>query len=113
MTLTLDPRAHDLLDGLLSHGLCRGTGTNAAGTFCVMEAINLAERGLSARKGMRDITDSASCVAESCRRVAIRLNDASGYYWFSYGWSSDAARAKGLTKLAHALLGSHGIDEAA
>ena len=108
---TFNPRAHELLEAFIAQGFCDGAGKN--GEVCIMQAINLAERGLSDAKGIGDITDTADCVATAAREFAIRMNDAAGYYWYGGGWSSKAARGKGLAKLAHALLGSRGVDAAA
>src|SRR5689334_9547396 len=101
-----DTTIHRVFDHLLAKGLKSGAGNaHADGEYCVMQAINLAENGLTPGKGIREITDDASCVADRPRRLAIRLNDRP--------WSSNEARAAGLRELGHALIGSKGINETA
>jgi len=101
-----DTTIHRVLDSLLSKGLCSGTGdAKEIGHYCIVQAINLAENGLTPSKGIRTITDEATCVAARVRRFAIRLNDRN--------WSANEARAEGMRALGHALIGSAGIDEQA
>ena len=77
-------------------GLVRGLGTPEPGKMCVEAAVNYAMG--------RPHGDQPACVADSLRRLKIKLNDSR--------WSSDKARAKGLRRLAIAQLGSAGtLDE--
>ena len=77
-------------------GLVSGLGIPKPGYMCVEAAVNYA---LGLPHG-----DNPDCVAPSLRSLKIRLNDSS--------WSSPAARAKGLRRLAIAQLGSAGaLDE--
>ncbi|HUD12007.1 MAG TPA: hypothetical protein VMS08_06355, partial [Candidatus Saccharimonadia bacterium] len=84
--------AKKILD-LLSHGLVSGLGIPKPGEMCVEAAICFA---LDLPHG-----DDPKCVSAPLRRLKIRLNDSN--------WSSDAARAKGLERLALAQLGSKGV----
>jgi len=77
-------------------GLCKGLGNPVPGKMCVEAAVCYA---LGLPHG-----DDPSCVAPALRSLKIKLNDKS--------WSSNAARAKGLRRLAVAQLGSAGhLDE--
>ena len=77
-------------------GLVSGLGSPKPGYMCVEAAVCYA---LGLPHG-----DNPDCVAPSLRSLKIRLNDSS--------WSSPAARAKGLRRLAIAQLGSAGaLDE--
>ena len=71
-------------------GLVRGKGWQIPGQMCV-EAVVCAAMGLPH-------SDEPPCVGPYLRSLKIRLNDSN--------WSSDAARAKGLLRLALAQLGS-------
>ena len=71
-----DTTIHRVFDSLLAKGLCHGTGAaHGLGDYCILQALQLAERGLTPSKGIRDITDTATCVADRPRKLAIRLND--------------------------------------
>ena len=74
-------------------GLVRGVGNPIPGQMCVEAAVCYA---LGLPHG-----DDPKCVADSLRRLKIRLNDSN--------WSSNEARAKGLRRLAVAQLGSAGV----
>jgi hypothetical protein len=77
-------------------GLVSGLGTPEPGKMCVEAAVNYAMG--------RPHGDRPACVAESLRRLKIKLNDLK--------WSSDQVRTKGLRRLAIAQLGSAGtLDE--
>ncbi len=73
-------------------GLTKGIGKPILGEMCVEAAVCYA---LGEPHG-----DEPSCVDPTLRAFKIGLNDAS--------WSSEAARAKGLRRLALAQLGSKG-----
>jgi len=79
---------------IVDAGLCRGVGEPTPGKMCVEAAVCYA---LGEPHG-----DQPSCVAEPDRRFKIKLNDAD--------WSSDAARAKGLRRVAIMQLGTAGTD---
>jgi hypothetical protein len=74
-------------------GLVNGMGVPEPGKMCVEAAVCYAY-GLPH-------SDEPPCVAPAVRRLKIRLNDAR--------WSNDAARTKGLRRLAIAQLGSAGV----
>jgi hypothetical protein len=74
-------------------GLSSGLGEQVPGQMCVEAAVCYA---LGLPHG-----DDPGCVSEPLRRLKIRLNDAR--------WSSNAARAAGLRRLAVAQLGSAGV----
>jgi hypothetical protein len=74
-------------------GLSSGLGQQQPGAMCVEAAVCYA---LGLPHG-----DDPGCVAQSLRRLKIRLNDAA--------WSSKQARANGLRRLALAQLGSAGV----
>ena len=74
-------------------GLVSGIGKPIPGQMCVEAAVCYA---LGLPHG-----DDPGCVAQSVRRLKIRLNDAS--------WSSPQARAEGLKRLALVQLGSAGV----
>jgi hypothetical protein len=74
-------------------GLVQGMGKPEPGKMCVEAAVNYA---MGAPHG-----DQPACVANSLRRLKIRLNDSA--------WSSNKARTKGLRRLAIAQLGSAGV----
>jgi hypothetical protein len=96
MTIKIDKELALKCLKIIDQGLVAGLGIPEPGKFCVEAAINYA---LGRPHG-----DDPGCVAQSLRRLKIRLNDAN--------WSSNAARAKGLTRLALAQLGSAGhLDE--
>lgn len=78
-------------------GLVRGLGRQKPGAMCIEAAVCFAY-GLPH-------SDQPPCVGSAVRNFKIRLNDSS--------WSSDAARAKGMRKLAIAQLGSDVIDQKA
>ena len=87
-------RAHaEKMMELLDHGLVSGVGEPIPGRMCVEAAICFA---LGLPHG-----DDPGCVSAPLRRLKIRLNDSS--------WSSNAARAEGLRRLAVAQLGSLGV----
>jgi len=74
-------------------GLTNGAGIPQPGKMCVEAAVCYA---LGLPHG-----DDPKCVAQSLRRLKIRLNDSR--------WSSNEARAKGLRRLGLAQLGSAGV----
>ena len=80
-----------LLD-VVDAGLVNGVGNPIPGQMCVEAAVCYA---LGLPHG-----DDPQCVAPSLRSLKIRLNDSA--------WSSNAARAKGLRRLAVIQLGSKG-----
>ena len=73
-------------------GLCSGVGVAEPGKMCVEAAVCYA---LGLPHG-----DDPACVSRALRSFKIKLNDAS--------WSSNAARTKGLRRLALIQLGSAG-----
>jgi len=73
-------------------GLVKGLGQPKPGQMCVEAAVCYA---LGLPHG-----DDPACVSRALRSLKIHLNDS--------GWSSPAARAKGLRRLALAQLGSEG-----
>lgn len=74
-------------------GLCAGIGSPAPGQMCVEAAVCYA---LGLPHG-----DDPQCVAPSLRTLKITLNDTA--------WSSPAARAKGMRKLALLQLGTRDL----
>src|ERR1700741_4298635 len=78
---------------LLSFGLVNGLGKPEPGKMCIEAVVNHA---LGRPHG-----DNPGCVHEPLRRLKVRLNDSN--------WSSNEARAKGLTRLGLAQLGSKGV----
>lgn len=78
-------------------GLVKGKGVAEPGKLCVEAAVCLA---LGLPHG-----DDPECVGKAVRGFKIALNDCD--------WSSDAARAKGMRKIAVAQLGSDTIDQKA
>ena len=81
---------------IVDKGLSSGLGIRKPGEFCVEAAVCYA---LDLPHG-----DNPGCVAHSLRLLKISLNDRV--------WSSNAARANGLRRLAVAQLGSLGhLDE--
>jgi hypothetical protein len=76
-------------------GLVQGLGKAEPGMMCIEAAVCYA-MGLPH-------SDNPTCVGSAVRTFKIRLNDAS--------WSSPAARAAGMRKLAVAQLGSDAIDQ--
>ncbi len=78
---------------IVDAGLVSGMGKAEPGKMCVEAAVNYA---MGAPHG-----DQPACVAPALRRLKIALNDK--------GWSTPAARAKGLRRLAIAQLGSAGV----
>jgi hypothetical protein len=77
---------------VVDQGLSSGLGVQKPGQMCVEAAVCYA---LGLPHG-----DDPQCVSPSLRSLKIRLNDSE--------WSSKAARAKGLRRLAVAQLGSKG-----
>ena len=71
-------------------GLCKGVGTPKAGEMCVEAAVCFA---MGLPHG-----DEPPCVSPAIRAVKIALNDSN--------WSNNAARAKGMVKLAVLQLGT-------
>lgn len=82
------------INGLLAHGLVAGLGKPQPGKMCVEALINNA-LGRPHGDKLQD------CVFDELNQLKIRLNDAN--------WSSPAARARGLARLAIAQLGSKGV----
>jgi hypothetical protein len=82
---------------IVDKGLAFGMGKQVSGEMCVEAAVCYA---LGLPHG-----DNPPCVGDAVREFKIRLNDAS--------WSSKAARAKGLRRVAVAQLGSDTIDQGA
>jgi len=78
---------------IVDKGLSKGLGVQEPGKMCVEAAVCAA---LGLPHG-----DDPQCVASSVRAFKIQLND--------LGWSSNAARAVGLRRLAVAQLGSLGV----
>jgi hypothetical protein len=78
-------------------GLVPGKGTPVPGQMCVEAAVCYA-LGLPH-------SDNPPCVGRAVRSLKIRLNDSR--------WPSDAARTKGMRRLAVAQLGSDTIDQRA
>jgi hypothetical protein len=76
-------------------GLTSGMGIQEPGKMCVEAAVCFA---LGLPHG-----DNPPCVGEAVRSAKIRLNDSR--------WSSDAARAKGMRRVAIAQLGSDTLDQ--
>lgn len=74
-------------------GLCGGVGDPSPGHMCVEAAVCYA---LGLPHG-----DDPQCVSRALRSFKIKLNDAK--------WSSNAARASGLRRLALAQLGSRNV----
>jgi hypothetical protein len=89
ITREIAEKVRDTVDA----GLVSGVGRPKAGQMCVEAAVCYA---LGLPHG-----DDPGCVAQPLRRLKIRLNDS--------GWSSKAARAAGLRRLALAQLGSAGV----
>ena len=89
----MNPINESTVSSLLSvvdHGLTSGLGEPIPGQMCVEAAVCYS---LGLPHG-----DDPLCVANSLRHLKIRINDAA--------WSSNAARAKGLRRLAVAQLGT-------
>src|SRR5215207_132525 len=84
--------ARKVLD-VVDHGLSAGLGKPEPGQMCVEAAVSFA---LGLPHG-----DEPSCVSPALRALKISLNDQI--------WSSGAARATGLRRLAVAQLGSAGV----
>ena len=80
---------------VVDQGLVKGKGKPVPGQMCVEAAVCYAQ-GLPH-------SDQPTCVGNAVRAFKIALNDAD--------WSSDAARAAGMRKLAVAQLGSDNIDQ--
>lgn len=92
------PITQELIDNIkhrLSFGLSQGLGKQENGKMCV-EAIVCAAYGLPH-------SDTPPCVGEVFRKAKIGLNDCK--------WPSKRARAKGMSKLAIAQLGSVDLDQ--
>jgi hypothetical protein len=83
------------LSNIIDKGLVRGLGKPVAGECCVEAAVCLA-LGLPH-------SDNPPCVSAAIRTYKITLNNSD--------WSSNAARATGMKRLAIAQLGSNTIDE--
>jgi len=82
--------ARKVLD-IVDQGLCYGAGKKPVpGQVCVEQAVCMALD--------LPFSDNPECVDSTLRQFKIRLNDAN--------WSSDAARAKGLRRLAVVQLGT-------
>ena len=88
-----EPMVRKLLE-VVDQGLVQGLGIPEPGKLCVEAAISYALG--------EPHSDGPSCVEQDVRQSKIALNDAPG-------WSSDAARAKGLRAVAIAQLGSRGV----
>lgn len=86
--------AQKVLD-VIAPGLSQGLGVQEPGKMCVEAAVCYA---LGLPHG-----DNPPCVGGAVRKAKIRLNDAA--------WSSEAARAKGMRRVAIAQLGSVKIDQ--
>jgi hypothetical protein len=82
---------------VVDHGLVSGLGQPAPGRMCVEAAVCYA---LGEPHG-----DRPSCVHPYDRAAKVRLNDAP--------WSSDAARAAALRRVAVMQLGTVGLDRSA
>jgi hypothetical protein len=78
---------------IVDAGLVKGVGLPEPGKMCVEAAVCYA---LGLPHG-----DDPACVSRALRQLKIRLNDSR--------WSSNAARAKGLRRLAVAQLGSRDV----
>jgi hypothetical protein len=89
ITREIATKVRDVVDA----GLVSGVGRPEPGQMCVEAAVCFA---LGLPHG-----DDPACVAQSLRRLKIGLNDRK--------WSSSAARAQGLRRLAIAQLGSAGV----
>jgi hypothetical protein len=76
-------------------GLSKGIGTPKPGQMCIEAAVCYA---LGLPHG-----DDPNCVADAVKWYKITVNDS--------GWSSKAARARGMRRVAIAQLGSDQIDE--
>ena len=76
-------------------GLVKGLGNPVPGQMCIEAAVCYA---LGMPHG-----DDPKCIGRAVRSYKIRLNDSR--------WSSDAARAKGMRRVAIAQLGSDQIDQ--
>src|SRR6185503_557973 len=93
LTQAVAQKVLDTVDAGLVHGL----GKPIAGQMCVEAAVCFA-------LGIPH-SDNPPCVGAAVRAFKIALNDSK--------WSSNAARAKGLRRVAIAQLGSDGIDQVA
>ena len=89
ITREIAEKVRDTVDA----GLVNGVGEPVPGRMCVEAAVCYA---LGLPHG-----DDPGCVAQSLRRLKIRLNDSR--------WSSPQARAAGLRRLGVAQLGSAGV----
>lgn len=89
------PIARKIL-AVVDAGLVNGKGVPEPGKMCVEAAVCFA---FGLPHG-----DDPPCVGSSVRSFKIRLND--------FNWSSKAARAKGMRKIAVAQVGSDQIDQA-
>ena len=92
LTKELAKKVRDTVDA----GLVKGKGNPIPGQMCVEAAVNYA---MGLPHG-----DNPSCVGSAVRNFKIVLNDAQG-------WTSNAARAKGLRRVAIAQLGSDKLDQ--
>lgn len=80
---------------VISHGLVAGVGVPIPGRMCVEEAVSFA---MGFPHG-----DKPHCVAPAVRAFMVALNDSA--------WSTAQARAKGLSGIAIAQIGSNAIDQ--
>ena len=80
---------------LLKHGLRGGTGKPEPGDMCVEQCVCYALGEPN--------SDEPTCVGKAVRSFKISLNDSD--------WSSNAARAKGMARIAIAQLGSNKINQ--
>ena len=92
LTKELAQKVRDTVDA----GLSKGMGNPIPGQMCVEAAVNYA---MGLPHG-----DTPSCVGRAVRDFKIALND-------SDAWTSNAARAKGLRRVAIAQLGSDKLDQ--
>ena len=92
MTMTITREIAQKVCDVVAFGLVKGVGKPVPDQMCVEAAVCYA---LGLPHG-----DDPGCVSPALRRLKIRLNDSN--------WSSDAARGKGLRRLAVAQLGSKG-----
>lgn len=99
---------------VVDHGLCSGLGEPIPGKMCVEAAVcyALSEPREGRPTGIAALVhalnhphhDRPVCVAPLLRTVGIKLNDSP--------WSTNAARARGMRRLAIAQLGTKGtLDE--
>lgn len=82
---------------IMSHGLCRDVGKPAPGEMCIL-AVKRYVFGLSHGDELEGLP-----IGSAVRSFDIALNDC--------GWSSNQARAKGMSRLAVAEFGSDQINQ--